>query len=137
MKQQTIFIILALILTGTLIFLASNSGQRNDIPNKKTTSDTTVTPVQIVDGKQIIEVLARGGYSPRIITAKSGIPTILRMKTSSTFDCSAAFVIPSLKIQKLLPQTGTTDFDIPAQAPNSTIDGTCSMGMYSFKINFQ
>ena len=120
-----------------LIFFASNSGPKNSNPTINTKADTEVVPVQIVDGKQIIEVTARGGYNPRDIIAKAGVPTILRMKTSGTFDCSSAFVIPSLGIQKMLPSTGATDFDIPAQVPGSTINGTCGMGMYSLHINFQ
>ena len=59
------------------------------------------------------------------------------MKTSGTFDCSAAFVIPSLNIQKMLPQTGVTDIEIPSQTSGSNIAGTCGMGMYRLNINFQ
>ena len=120
-----------------LIFFASNSGPKNTKPKQNTAADTTVVPVQIVDGKQIIEVTARGGYNPRDITAKAGVPTILRMKTSGTFDCSSAFVVVSLGIQKMLPQTGVTDFEIPAQTPGSVINGTCGMGMYRMQINFE
>jgi plastocyanin domain-containing protein len=120
-----------------LIFFVSNLGTKNTNTAVNTRVNTEVAPVQIVDGKQIIEVNARGGYNPRDITAKAGVPTILRMKTSGTFDCSSAFVIPSLQIQKMLPATGVTDFEIPAQAPGSTMHGTCGMGMYSLQINFQ
>lgn len=138
MKNQKITIILALILVAMLIFFASNSGPKKiSTDNTNTRVDIAVASVQIVDGKQIIEVTARGGYNPREITAKAGVPTILRMKTSGTFDCSASFVIPALGVQKMLPATGVTDFEIPAQIPGSTIHGTCGMGMYSLNINFQ
>lgn len=138
MKQQKITIILSLVLVAMMIFFASNSGSKNLETNKKNIIDNTkVVPVQIIDGKQIIEVTARGGYNPREITAKANTPTILRMRTSSTFDCSAAFVISSLNVQKMLPATGVTDFEIPAQTSGSVIHGTCGMGMYSLIINFQ
>ena len=137
MKKQTTFTILALILVAMMIFFASNSGQKKSNPKTNTKADAEVVPVQIVDGKQIIEVTARGGYNPRDITAKAGVLTILRMKTSGTFDCSSAFVIPSLGIQKMLPSTGVTDFEIPAQTSGSSINGTCGMGMYRMQINFQ
>ena len=133
--KQKIIIIVCLIFAGGLIYFASNSGQ---VPaSSKNSGDTKVVAVQIVDGKQIIEVTARGGYNPRDIVAKANIPTILRMKTSGTFDCSAAFVIPSLNIQKMLPQTGVTDFEIPVQKAGANITGTCGMGMYRLNINFQ
>lgn len=135
MKQKLI-IIACVAFAGGLIFLASSSGQQTAASSKNSGSDTKVAAVQIVDGKQIIEVVAHGGYNPRDIVAKANIPTILRMKTSGTFDCSAAFVIPSLNIQKMLPQTGVTDFEIPAQTPGSNISATCGMGMYRLNINF-
>jgi hypothetical protein len=37
----------------------------------------------------------------------------------------------------MLPATGVTDFEIPAQTSGSTIHGTCGMGMYRLQINFQ
>lgn len=92
--------------------------------------------VSIVDGKQIIEIEAKGGYSPRNSVAKSGIPTIIRFKTGGTFDCSASVRIPSLNISKILPQTGSTDIDLGSQN-GGTLQGTCGMGMYPFSIDFQ
>ena len=136
MKQKLI-IILCVAFVGGLIFVASNSKQQTTASSKNFGSDTKVAAVQIIDGKQIIEVMARGGYNPRDIVAKANIPTILRMKTSGTFDCSAAFVIPSLGIQKMLPQTGVTDIEIPSQTSGSNIAATCGMGMYRLNINFQ
>jgi plastocyanin domain-containing protein len=137
MKQQTTFITLSIILVAMMIFFASNAGKGTPNSPKNTDTDTGVTPVQIVDGVQIIEVTARGGYNPREIIAKAGVPTVLRMKTSGTFDCSSAFVIPSLGIQKMLPATGVTNFDIPIQESGASIKATCSMGMYNLQINFQ
>ena len=120
-----------------MIFFASNAGKNNSSNTANNINDTKVAPVQIVDGKQIIEVGVRGGYNPRDVVAKAGVPTILRMKTSGTFDCSSSFVIASLGVQKMLPATGVTDIEIPAQNSGSSIHGTCGMGMYSLNINFQ
>ncbi len=89
------------------------------------------------NGKQIVEVSAKGGYTPRISTAKADTPTILRIKTSSTFDCSSALRIPSLGYSKNLPPSGTTDIEIPAQAAGSTLKALCSMGMYNFSVEFK
>lgn len=93
--------------------------------------------VSVVDGTQIVEIRAKGGYSPRRSVAKAGIPTTLRMKTSGTFDCSGALVIPSINYQENLPMSGTTDISLPAQTAGKTIQGFCSMGMYSFEVDFE
>lgn len=135
--KQKILIILSLLIAGGLIFFVASSGAKSTTISKKTENNSATTAVQIVDGKQIIEVTARGGYNPRDIVAKANVPTILRMKTSGTFDCSAAFVIPSLGVQKMLPQTGVTDIEIPSQTSGSNIAATCGMGMYRLNINFQ
>ena len=91
--------------------------------------------VSIVDGKQIIEIQARGGYQPRASSAKAGLPTIVRFETNGTFDCSASVRFPSLGISKFLPQTGATDIDIGTSTV-STLHGSCGMGMYPFEIDF-
>jgi plastocyanin domain-containing protein len=95
-----------------------------------------VNNVSVVDGKQIIEITAKGGYQPRKSVAKAGIPTVIRFNTSGTFDCSSSIRIPSLGISKILPQTGSTDIDIGSPTV-ATLKGTCGMGMYPFEVDFQ
>lgn len=92
--------------------------------------------VSVVDGKQIVEISVKGGYQPKKSMAKAGIPTILRFTTNSTFDCSSSITLPSLKVSKILPNTGSTDIEIGTQQA-STLQGTCSMGMYSFSVVFE
>src|SRR3989338_5957855 len=90
----------------------------------------------IVDGVQYVDISAKGGYSPRIVTAKAGMPTVLRMKTRGTFDCSASLVIPALSYQKFLQPSGTEEISITAEQAQGTLQGLCSMGMYNFQIQF-
>ncbi len=99
------------------------------------TPEVNANNVSIVDGKQIVEIKARGGYQPTVSKATAGIPTILRFNTNGTFDCSASVRIPSMDISKVLPQSGSTDIDIGTQQI-ATLDGTCGMGMYPFQIKF-
>ena len=89
------------------------------------------------NGKQVVEILARGGYSPARTVAKSGVDTILRVKTQNTFDCSASLVIPSLGYRQFLKQNGTEDIIVPADKAQGTLRGLCSMGMYSFEVSFE
>ncbi|KKW34599.1 MAG: Copper-transporting P-type ATPase (Modular protein) [Candidatus Giovannonibacteria bacterium GW2011_GWA2_53_7] len=95
------------------------------------------TAVSVVDGKQLVDITAKGGYSPRVILAKAGVPTTLRVNTRGTFDCSASLVIPKLQYQKFLSPTGTEEIPIPAEQAQGTMQGLCSMGMYNFQIKFQ
>lgn len=130
MKSTIISIIIAILFIGGAIAIGKNqqSTSNNQIEN--------INNVSIVDGKQIVEISARGGYSPRKSIAKAGIPTILRMDTNGTFDCSASVRIPSLKVAQFLPQTGKTDIDLGVPK-SGVIDGTCGMGMYRFEIDFK
>src|SRR3989344_2275933 len=81
-------LIASLLIVGVILFAGENSG------------DNAGNNVSIVDGKQIIEIDAKGGYNPRKTAAKADIPTVLKIKTSGTFDCSSALVIPSLGYRK-------------------------------------
>ncbi|MCX6753970.1 MAG: cupredoxin domain-containing protein [Candidatus Nomurabacteria bacterium] len=132
--------ILAIIAAAVLIVLAlvlTSSGGSNIKQNTDTPAEVaSVNNVSIVDGKQIIEIQAKGGYTPRKSIAKAGIPTILRMNTKGTFDCSSSIRIPSMNLFKSLPQSGVTDIDLGTQSAG-TLNGSCGMGMYPFEIDFQ
>lgn len=92
--------------------------------------------VRVENGVQIIEMTARGGYQPRASKAKAGFPTVLRVNTTGTFDCSSFIRIPSLNITKTLPNSGETDIDLGTPQVG-TLQGMCGMGMYRFSIDFQ
>lgn len=128
MKATTISIIVAIVLIGGALMLTRSGENTAQLANANN--------VSVVDGKQIIEISAKGGYQPRKSIAKAGIPTIIRFNTKGTFDCSSAVRIPSMDISKNLPQTGLTDIDIGDVKPG-TLKGSCGMGMYPFEIEFQ
>lgn len=133
MKISTLIIIL-LLFAGLGYFILSNGN--NASSNYPLNYDSAPQNVSIVDGVQIVEITAKGGYQPRRSIAKSGVPTIIRFDTNSTFDCSSSVRIPSMDISKSLPISGTTDINL--ENPNSGIlQGTCGMGMYLFEIDFQ
>ncbi len=128
MKATTISIIMAAVIIGGVIVLTRGGSPQGDT--------ASVNNVSIVDGKQIIEIRAKGGYQPRKSIAKAGVPTILRFNTAGTFDCSSSVRIPSLNVSKSLPQSGLTDIDI-GTGRQGTLQGTCGMGMYPFEVEFQ
>lgn len=85
----------------------------------------------------MIDLTAKGGYSPNYIEAKAGIPTELHVTTQGTFDCSASLVITSLGYENILEPTGVETIAIAANKAKGTLEGTCGMGMYDFEIAFK
>ncbi len=99
-------------------------------------SPSTARNVSREGETQVIEVQAKGGYFPKVTIAQPGVPTVLRLTTEGTYDCSAAVSIPKLGFQKNLEASGVTEVTIPPQEPGTTLQGVCAMGMYSFQIQF-
>ena len=129
MKPTAIAVLIgAVVIAGTIWY--SGRGSSANVPVADAHN------VSVRDGKQIVEIGVKGGYMPKVSTAKADMPTVLRMKTNGTFDCSSGVTIPSLGIRQILPQTGETDIEIPPQKAGTTLDGVCTMGMYHFSVSF-
>ncbi len=129
MKTITLSL-LAILLLGGIYLSVQESSYQNEA------SGESANNVTMEDGKQIVAITARGGYSPKISSAKANIPTVIRMKTKGAFDCSSSVVIPSIGYQGNLPPSGETNIDVPAQKTGTTLQGMCGMGMYRFQIQF-
>jgi plastocyanin domain-containing protein len=129
-KISLSIITVALVIGLGVIFFG---GSQNGTESASTQSGQNV---EIKDGIQYITIDAKGGYSPRVSSAQADIPTKLIVKTNGTYDCSSALVIRSIGYQKILSQTGEEIIDIGVSQTGSSVQGTCSMGMYSFIVNF-
>lgn len=127
MKTTIASIVLALLFIGGA-FVLSQSTPTEDVPIENN--------VSIVDGVQIVEIRAKGGYFPRRSVAQAGVPTVVRFITNGTFDCSAAVRIPSVDVGEYLPHTGTTEVVVGTHDA-SVLEGMCGMAMYFFEIEFQ
>jgi plastocyanin domain-containing protein len=136
MKQSVITILLLGVVIGFVVYKVSDSNDPSQANTQKTQNTQNVQNVSVVDGKQVVEITARGGYTPRKTTAKAGIPTVLRVDTNGSYDCSIALRIPKLNIAKNLEPTATTDIDL-GTPKTGKMNGICGMGMYSFEIDFQ
>ncbi len=123
-------LVVTVLALGGIVTL-SRSGGPNSVPSSEEASN-----VYMEDGKQIINITAKGGYSPRNVMAKANVPTVIRMITNGTFDCSSALNVPAVGFRGNLPPSGTTPIEVPPQKSGATIDGVCAMGMYSFAVNF-
>ena len=104
------------------------------IVNKPTIIDGVKASIDNITGNQIIYIKAKDGFSPKVNIVNSGRPSILKIDTNNTVDCSSTILIPKLGVNKILPASGQTDINVPQMALGDTIDGTCSGGIYSFKI---
>ena len=140
MKSTAISIIIAGMLIAGAVYISKEKPQVENNTKVQTPTNTESTTstnnVTLENGKQIILINVRGGYSPRKSVAKANISTILRFSTNNTFDCSSSIRIPSMNINKILPQSGTTDIDLGISKAG-IFSGTCGMGMYSFEVDFQ
>lgn len=126
MKTIVVSVGVTFLALGGIVILVSK--------NANNTTSQTSTPM--VDGSQVIEITAKGGYSPQDITAKANTPTVINIKTNGTFDCSSALNVPSLGFRKNLPSSGVTQIPVPPQPSGTSIKGICAMGMYHFAVNF-
>ena len=126
----TVISILAatLLIGGAVMFSGAN--------NSGAGTKDMASNVSIVDGQQVITITAKGGYSPRVTMAQAGLPTIIKVNTQGTFDCSSGLTSPSLGINKNLPPSRETAIAVPSQKAGATVRGLCVMGMYSFAVNF-
>lgn len=87
-------------------------------------------------GNTLLLNASNNGYSPQRLYAKAGEPILLNIVTDNTYSCARDFVIPSIGVEKLLPQTGTVPVTIPSQAVETVMRFSCSMGMYTGEIIF-
>lgn len=99
---------------------------------KATTYDTSASTAnsaqaEVKDGKQQINMVAAGGYSPNDFSVKAGVPVEWTIDASDGAGCERALQVPGLGIRKIL-DIGINTIEFTAQA--GTYPFSCSMGMY-------
>ncbi|MEP7135229.1 MAG: sulfite exporter TauE/SafE family protein [Chloroflexota bacterium] len=90
----------------------------------------------VTDGQITLQVQNKG-YFPQTLKANANTALTLNLVTNKTYSCARDFVIPSLNVYQLLPDTGTVQVNIPAQPSGTRMFFTCSMGMYTGMIVFE
>lgn len=137
MNKKSWLIIGSTLIIIVLIVMFSNQSPKTVKYGDVASAQAIGSNVTTENGKQIIEITAKGGYAPRQTIAKANVPTIIRVKTNNSFDCSSSLRIPAINYFKNLEPTAVTDIELPNESAGSTIQGVCSMGMYNFTITFQ
>jgi len=110
---------------------------RNLIPSESVSDPVAESPQTAATEGEIFLNVNNDGYFPRSLSAPADTAVTLNLVTNQTYSCARDFVIPSLNVYELLPDTGTTQVSIPAQPKGTTMFFTCSMGMYTGQIVFQ
>lgn len=128
-KSTLIAIIILLIGIIGFIFIVGSK-------NNNDSSAPSVANVEVKNGIQYITINAINGYSPRVSSAKAGIPTKLIVKTNGSYGCFSSLNIKSINYQKFLPQVGETEIDVGTPKVGVPLQGVCGMGMYNFVVNF-
>ncbi len=110
---------------------------RNLIPSNDDSAPVSGSSQPAAAGSDIFLQVNNDGYFPGTLGAPADTEVTLNLVTNQTYSCARDFVIPSLNVYQLLPDTGTMQVSIPAQAKGTSIFFTCSMGMYTGQIVFQ
>lgn len=119
-------ILVAILIIGGSVLLGNNN----------TTSSSETQNVTTENGTQVISITAKGGFAPKLTTAKAETPTVIKVKTNGTYDCSSTLNIPVLGISRVMEPTDELEIQVPPQKSGSELLATCSMGMYNFSIQF-
>lgn len=136
----TIIILLGLLSINTGQILRGSAHTAQNYWKVLTTTPGEVNAGDIAgvnsEGKQEVTIdVYSNGYKATNNTLKAGVPVKLTLKTNKVLGCTRAFTIPSLGIQKVLPETGETEVEF---TPTKTgrVAFSCSMGMFGgeFKV---
>ncbi len=86
----------------------------------------------IEDGKMRAEILLdeRQGYVPDLVTIRAGETVKLKLVNKNAGGCIQAFVIPSLRVSKIVPVGTTQELVFKAPSKKGRVPFMCSMGMY-------
>ncbi|MBL8076845.1 MAG: sulfite exporter TauE/SafE family protein [Anaerolineales bacterium] len=124
-------------LQNMILRLTAQDDARGLLPSESSSAaETPASQPVAVDGEIILNV-KNDGYFPTTLKAPADRSLILNLVTNKTYSCARDFVIPSLNVYQLLPDTGTVQVDLPPQKSGTKMNFTCSMGMYTGVILFE
>lgn len=126
MGQKISYGLASVLVLAIISFIVMDSTKSNN---------TNQNAEAVAAGAQVLTLSAvASGYSPQVLTAKANQPIALTFKSEIAGGCQSSLVFPSLNISKVVKPFGETIIAIPAQKAGTTLEGTCSMGMFNMQI---
>ena len=123
-------LVVGVLAINTGLVLRGSAFTLSSLLNTGPSAPAALAPID-ANGTQQLRLEARStSYSPSRVGARAGVPTVLTIVTNGTSGCTRAFVIPSMGLQRLLPETGETRVNL-GTLESGELQFTCSMGMYS------
>lgn len=110
---------------------------RSLFPSAGNTTASANSPRPNAPDGDLVLYVENGGYFPQTLKAEANKTLTLNLVTDQTYSCARDFVIPALNYYELLPDTGTIQVNLSAQAQGTRLFFTCSMGMYTGQILFE
>lgn len=110
---------------------------RGLLPSESNSAAVTSAAQPVAADGEIILNVNNDGYFPTTLKAPADRSLTLNLVTNKTYSCARDFVIPSLDVYQLLPDTGTVQVNLPPQKSGTKMNFTCSMGMYTGVILFE
>ena len=119
--EKFISIIISLLAIGSIVWWFF--GKRED----------GATVAEVIDGVQTIEIMVDGGYLPRTVQLKAGIPAKLVFNRKDPSACLEEVLLPDFGVSKALVLGQKTEISIdPSEVGDFKY--TCGMHMFSGKV---
>ena len=83
---------------------------------------------QVEGGRQVVDIVVKGGYSPSLIRVEAGTPVRLRFDRQENSDCTSRVVFPDPRKSASLQAFGTTTLDLDIAEPGE-YSWACGMNM--------
>ncbi len=118
--------ITAIVLVNWYFFLAG----RNTVVLAKASASPSSEAGAPASAEPMAEVTitVHGGYDPRVVRTKAGVPVRLVFDRQESSSCSEEVVFPDFGIRKFLPAFETTTIELTPPAPGRYAF-TCGMSM--------
>ena len=119
--EKFISIIISLLAIGSIVWWFF--GKRED----------GATVAEVIDGVQTIEIMVDGGYLPRTVQLKAGVPAKLVFNRKDPSACLEEVLLPDFGVSKALVLGQKTEISIdPSEVGDFKY--TCGMHMFSGKV---
>lgn len=94
---------------------------------------TSQMAASTIDGKQSVEVIVNGGYTPNVVTLQHGVPASIVFKRKDPSGCFNEVVFPDFGIHEKLPVNQPHAIAIDTSKPGE-YRYACGMDMFHGKI---